>query len=269
MDIQAYIQSGIIESYVLGLATEQESAELISLCAQHPEIKKAVEDFEISIEQKAFENAVTPPSEIKNKIFSNLQNEFLEKKETPVIPFITHEKNNQTSYKFWQNLAAAAILLFIASAGLNIYYYSNYKNVSNNYEALLIQKNNLQANNDIFKTRANDLNESMLLMSDTAMKIVKMKSVKKTDDLATVYWDTKTKDVYVLPNKLPQAPDDKQYQLWAIVNGKPVDAGMLNNCVGLCKLKNIPTAQAFAITLEKKGGSPTPTMSAMYVMGGV
>jgi anti-sigma-K factor RskA len=28
-------------------------------------------------------------------------------------------------------------------------------------------------------------------------------------------------------------------------------------------------AQAFAITLENKGGSPVPTMENMYVMGGV
>jgi len=34
-------------------------------------------------------------------------------------------------------------------------------------------------------------------------------------------------------------------------------------------MKNIPKAQAFAITLEKKGGSVTPTLSAMYVMGKV
>ncbi len=42
---------------------------------------------------------------------------------------------------------------------------------------------------------------------------------------ATVYWNTVSKDVYVLQNSMPKAPSGKQYQLWAIVNGKPVDAG--------------------------------------------
>jgi anti-sigma-K factor RskA len=32
-------------------------------------------------------------------------------------------------------------------------------------------------------------------------------------------------------------------------------------------LANIPNAQAFAITLEKQGGSAVPTMENMYVMG--
>jgi anti-sigma-K factor RskA len=34
-------------------------------------------------------------------------------------------------------------------------------------------------------------------------------------------------------------------------------------------MKNIPAAQAFAITLENRGGSVSPTMEAMFVMGKV
>jgi len=56
-----------------------------------------------------------------------------------------------------------------------------------------------------------------------------------------------------------------------MVDGKPVDAGMIdmNEAAPFMKLKNIPRAEAFAITLEKKGGSPVPTMDALYVMGKV
>jgi anti-sigma-K factor RskA len=32
-------------------------------------------------------------------------------------------------------------------------------------------------------------------------------------------------------------------------------------------MKNVQNAQAFAVTLEQRGGSPTPTMEAMYAMG--
>jgi anti-sigma-K factor RskA len=34
-------------------------------------------------------------------------------------------------------------------------------------------------------------------------------------------------------------------------------------------MKDIEDAQAFAITLEPKGGSVNPTMSEMYVMGSI
>jgi len=67
---------------------------------------------------------------------------------------------------------------------------------------------------------------------------------------------------------LPQPAAGKQYQLWAIVDGVPVDAGLLetNAPVAFVKMKNIPKAQAFAITLENTGGNKTPTMP-IYVVG--
>jgi hypothetical protein len=57
--------------------------------------------------------------------------------------------------------------------------------------------------------------------------------------------------------KLPVAPEGKQYQLWAIVDGKPVDAGLLDNPETFEKMKSLGNAQAFAISLEAKGGSTT------------
>ena len=68
---------------------------------------------------------------------------------------------------------------------------------------------------------------------------------------------------------MPAAPTGKQYQLWAIVDGSPVDAGMITTDKGsysIQKMKSFGKADAFAITLEKTGGSPTPTMSEMVVI---
>jgi anti-sigma-K factor RskA len=90
---------------------------------------------------------------------------------------------------------------------------------------------------------------------------------------ATVYWDTTSKDVYLLVNNLPVPAGDQQYQLWALLDGKPIDVGMIDNesFIGqkklLLRMKNVSGAQAFAITLEKKGGSEKPTMENMYVLG--
>jgi anti-sigma-K factor RskA len=269
VDIKAYIESGIIESYVLGLSSVEETAEVELLCNQYTEIKEAVDGFAESLERAAFENAVTPPAEIKEKLMLALEDEFDDKKSAIIVPISSNDNYASTSIKRWQFIAAAAILLFIVSAGMNYYYYTNYTATNDKYQALLLENNSLQASNGIFQTKELELKQSMMMMSDTLMKVVKMKGLKSPEDFATIYWDTKTKDVYLLQNSLPQTADDKQYQLWAIVNGKPVDAGVIDNCTGLCKMKNIPAAQAFAITLEKKGGSPTPTTSAMYVLGGV
>ncbi len=87
-----------------------------------------------------------------------------------------------------------------------------------------------------------------------------------------VYWNKASKEVFIEIKNLPVPEAGKQYQLWAIVNGKPVDAGMITLTQGdssLHKMKNFDAVQAFAITLEKEGGSPSPTLTEMYVMGAI
>ena len=109
----------------------------------------------------------------------------------------------------------------------------------------------------------------MEMISNPDMKMVMLKGVEKhTDSKAMVFWDTKTKAVYLNADKLPKAPEGMQYQLGAIEDGKPVNAGMYTEEKdSKTALANIPKAQAFAITLEKQGGSAVPTMENMYVMG--
>ena len=181
------------------------------------------------------------------------------------------QKARVVAFGWSRYVAAASVILLVVSAALNVYFYSQFKSTATAYQALLIEKTGLIAENQNTQAKALDLYNSMQIMSDPTMIKVSMPGIAgKESSLATVFWDSKSRDVYLLPNKLPQAAEGKQYQLWAIVDGKPVDAGVMDACTGLCKMKNISgTAVAFAITLEKKGGSPVPSMDQMYVMGKV
>ena len=67
-------------------------------------------------------------------------------------------------------------------------------------------------------------------------------------------------------------PKGMQYQLWVIKGDKPVDMGMIPNDMveegGMMKMnKTTQDGQAFAISLEKEGGNPTPT--TVMVVGGI
>jgi hypothetical protein len=258
VDVKAYIESGVIESYIMGMADEQEVSELMQLAAQHPEIKAALYEAEVSLEAFAMANTTPPPPAVKTAVFAAIAHEFAPATEAKIVRF---------NFRW---VAAAAVILLVVSSSLNIYFYNRFKETTDQYQALVLQKNTLQANNQIMQTKSLDLYNSMQMMTDPAMLKVSMPGIAgKENSYATVFWDTKSKDVYILPNKLPQASKGKQYQLWAIVDGKPVDAGMISNCAGLCKMKNIPKASMFAITLEQEGGSPIPTLSEMYVAGKV
>lgn len=125
------------------------------------------------------------------------------------------------------------------------------------------------------QTRLDNYEQTMQALNSPYMAQIKMEGSQvqaspAPESKATVLWDTRTKDVYLMVNNLPQPQAGMQYQLWAIVDNQPVDAGMLNMDKGhmMVKMKNIPRAQLFAITLEQEGGSPTPK-GKMYVMGKV
>lgn len=274
MDIQAYIQSGIIESYVLGLTSAEETLEVERLRNEYIEIDKAINEFSLALEEKAFENAITPPPEIKAKIIAAAIQQEKQPNEIPLTP-AEPEKTAPAiipvyNIGTWKMVAAASVILLIGSAALNYYLYNQYSNNKEAYQALLSERETLQANNSVYQTQLKEWQAAAAMMTDTAMATVKMRSTKGKDDAAIVFWNKQNKDVYVMVNKLPEPATGRQYQLWAMVDGKPVDAGVLDpSCSSVCKMKNIPKAQAFAITLEKEGGNQFPNLKALFVMGNI
>jgi hypothetical protein len=60
MNIEEYIESGILETYVLGAATDAETRELLQLKAQYPQVRHALEELELDMEHIAGEMAIPP-----------------------------------------------------------------------------------------------------------------------------------------------------------------------------------------------------------------
>lgn len=263
MDIKAYIQSGAIESYVLGLASPEEAAELLRMRDAHPEVAAALAESERWLNDSARMHSVPPAPGVKEKLFDTLKTEF-----RPPLIGEQHASNKRSS--FIKYLAAASIILFLGSVALNLYFYNRYATVRSEYLALLEERNTMLASNTAYKSRLDDLNMRLqAIAGPDVVKVVMPGVAGRENTLATVYWDTKSKDVYLISNNLPKAPAGKQYQLWALLDGKPVDAGVLPDCEQICRLKSVNGAQAFAITLEQAGGSPAPTLDQMYVFGNV
>jgi hypothetical protein len=80
------------------------------------------------------------------------------------------------------------------------------------------------------------LEESMRIIQNPDMKVITLKGQPgRENNLAAVYWDTKTKDVYLLPTGMDAGPSGKQYQLLAIVNDKAVVAGVVGDATVFAK----------------------------------
>jgi anti-sigma-K factor RskA len=276
VNIQEYISSGIVESYVLGLADEAERAQFEQMCTQHTEVLAARDAFELSLEQHAMAAAVAPPARVREAVLQQLATEpeaNAGKMAAPVVQLRPVKRG--TIPMAMRYVAAASIVMLLGSVGLNVYYFNRYQDFSKRYDQLLAQQTELAKNNEVLQTKLGNYESTVKAMNSPYMAQIKMEgsavpASPAPDGKATILWDTRTKDVYLMVNNLPQPQAGMQYQLWAIVDNQPVDAGMLEMDKGhmMVKMKNIPRAQLFAITLEQQGGSPTPK-GKMYVMGKV
>lgn len=271
MDISEYISSGVIDAYVLGIATEEELHELNKLRFQYPEIERAIQEQELLMEQYARAQSVVPPPSLKGNIWAAIQNESNTPKETPPINIDATSLATPKKEKGWQQYGmAASVALLVALGASNIWMQKQQSKMNAELAAMTKRQNELVAANKAAIEKAEQAEQALTVMSLPQLKKIKLGGVgAHTASSAMLYWNGANGDVFVDLSSMPAAPEGKQYQLWAIVDGKPVDAGMYvaNNESLIEKMKNIPKAEMFAITIEKMGGSPSPTLDQMIVAG--
>ena len=260
MEKQEIISSGLLELYVLGAASSEESAQIEQLRNLHPDINEEIINIEKALEAYAFANAVSPSTSVKNQLFSSLNFTNQSGNTNESIPTA-----KVISMSPLRNIAAAAaVLLLIGSSVLNFFYYNKFKDVNNKYAESRQQIASL--NQHLI-----EVDKDMSIVQSKYSEPVSLKGQEAAPDAgAKIFWMKNTGEVYVDPTNMPIAPAGKQYQLWAFVDGKPVDAGMITSKDGkkykIQKMKTFGKAQAFAITLETEGGNPQPKGS-VYVLG--
>jgi len=271
VNIEEYISSGILESYILGLASPEEAGILECVMRNSAEVRSAFEEAQKTLEDLATAQAVTPPNDLETKIWAKIQQEQTTNDIKPLVAKKVELEAGETTQKIypnkeinWQKYAIAASVLFLVSILGNLFW----MNDSSNNQKQIAQLQTEKKSQDLaLKTSQ----EKLAVLSNPNIISVPLKGVEKhPDSKAMVYWDSNSKAVYLNAENLPKAPKGMQYQLWALVDGKPVSAGMYSSDKDTKEvLANIPKAQAFAITLEKQGGSDVPTMENMFVIGNI
>lgn len=266
MNPNEIISSGLLELFVLGKTNEQETAQVLVWKAAYSEVAAELLAIENDLEMFDLANALKPSDSAKQNLFAALKEENANSKST--LPSSTIETSNHTvetpvvKMNRWKLAAAASIVLLIGSS---VYTYNKYKMLSDKLAKAEIEITNQQQ-------QIASLDEGIEGAANNSSQQVVLKGTSTSpSSTAKIFWVRNTGEVFVEASGLPVAPQGSQYQLWAIIDGKPVNAGMIisdnkGKKYNIQKMKSFGKAQAFAITLEKKGGSPTPTMEKMVVM---
>jgi anti-sigma-K factor RskA len=277
MDIRGFITSGILELYVNGLASPEEVKEVEELAAQYPEIQQEIDAIREAMEQYALAHQVQPPTGLKEKIMGRLEGapKPRPKSKTPAAPTVSNAYDRAESTTVSRASVAVWLLalgMIAASVAAYLFFDQNKKS-QEELKAAQAQFEQYKKDCEERQKQADTLNEQFIAIRHQATRPVQMKGTKLAEDaVAVVYWNNVRRTSYLDVVNLPVPPAGKQYQLWAIVDGKPADMGVFEVKTGSNDLQSVPfieNPQAFAVTLEPQGGSAAPTLDQMYVVGNV
>ncbi len=278
-NVRTYIESGILELYVLGDLGAEERAAVEAMSRAHPEVKTELEEIETSMASLAMDFAIEPSKRVRDNFFNQINFADEEIIDTPVVEAnhtdakVVPLKNGMPNFYKYSFAACLALLVVSIVAIVNL---SSKLKESEQQIAVL------QTSNQTFSNQVNYLDEkvgasnrSLKMLTNPDVKLVTLKGTDNSPNSnIMVAFNQKEEKVMLdfTSMNIPKNDESHQYQLWALVDGKPVDLGVFDTedgGIGLKDMKPIGVAQTFAVTLEPRGGSVNPTLEKLMVIGNI
>lgn len=104
LNLKEYIDSGILELYVLGVTDTKENKQIEKLCSTHFEIREEIKNITAALENYAMQNAVAPDPTIKPFLMATIDyHERMKNGEEPSFPPVLNERSTISDYEQWIN----------------------------------------------------------------------------------------------------------------------------------------------------------------------
>lgn len=261
MTSSEYISSGILELYVYGLLSESENQTIAQLARENSEVNQEIIEIEKAIIDLS--SSFSPILSLRN--FEAIQ-EKLALKHGKTISMTPTSNTN----KYW-GWAAAAVLLLATG-------YEFMRLNQTQLEVATIQNEKIKleeslVNSEIKYQQAEDKLTVILDKNNSVISLAGQTAAPQAS--ARVFYNKNTQTVYVDASGLPEPPEGKVYQVWALKLNPltPTSIGLLVDFKGdgpkLFAVDKATGAEAFGITLEPAGGSKSPTLEQLYTLGKV
>jgi anti-sigma-K factor RskA len=209
-----------------------------------------------------------PPEALKERLMAQIRKEADETANNSAAD-LNNEKDKTFNWPAFT--AAASFALLIISLSLIFYSLNLSSEINQKEEVITQQETKITAlKNDLERKE-----ELLSILEAREVDLVMMAGLEvNPNGYGKIIWDSEKQQALLQVSNLPPVPDDKSYQLWIIVNNKPVSAGVFavnDSSDNFFKVEEIVNAteqatNAFAVTMEPKGGVPQPT-GDMYLYG--
>jgi len=246
--LQIFMESGLLDKYILGTTTPNENLEVESYIAEYPEVEAEYERLQDNLEILAKANTVEAPRYILDAVLEEISDD------KPVVQLSSRPKQKRTP---WYSIAASIAALIFAGTAFLLYE----QNMSLSHENQVVVDEIFDLRSDI-EDNNNKLENVMLqfmkLNNPETEKYV-LRGNSRAKDLKTVaYINAIDKTSMIDVVSLPKLPENQTYQIWAELQDRMVNLGILDESER--KLKTIPymeDALGLSITIEPKVRSTT------------
>jgi len=175
----------------------------------------------------------------------------------------------------WWTVAAAAVLLALALWGL-----LGQARMEQEVRGLEAERDRLQRQVEVLsrevgrmRTDVQQAKQDLQVIAAPGVQAVNLAGLGPSPGArGRTYVNPSTRDALFYAFDLPALPADKTYQLWFIAGDKPVSAGTFavdprgTASLRVERVADVPQIQAWAVTIEPRGGVPQPT-GAMVLKG--
>ena len=239
--IKIFLDSDLLEKYLLGTTNDQEALQVERYITMYPEVRNTYDELQDNLETFAKLHAIKTPEGLKNKIIARIKSE------------------NVVRRKFFRYAMAASIAaIMFASAS----YFLWDQNQS-------LQEENTLVINKIETLKADmiqeleDVRNQFIVLNNPQTRRYNVKGNNNAKELKAIAYINPVKKLsYINVKNLPNLPKDQSFQMWAEVNGKMINLGIIDKTISKEKLLALPYDENAVsyITIEPKGGNNTPTI---------
>lgn len=252
MDKKQFLESGLLQQYVLGLTTPEETNLVEHFISLYPDVRKEVNMLQGAMEDYAKQYAIPPPRRLKKKILSEINSKPEPKRWSWQV-----QRLSATQLRY---LGFSCLFLIIALGFCYSWWHqqllSNELSQSRTqYQGLLHQQGVLE--------------QWVGFIEHEHTHVVHLQGTRIAQGAhAVAYWNAAVQKACIDFVEMPALPNDKQYQIWADVHGEMINLGLL---VAQEKhfqhIQFIQEASSLNITIEPEGGSEHPTVSLLMANG--
>ncbi len=239
--VQRFLDSDILEKYLVGDTSKEESLKAERYIAMYPEVRETYNTLQDNLEAFAKMYARKTPEGLKEIILHSAK------------------KEKAVSRRFFRYGIAASVAIMIF-AGASYFFWNQSQNLQKENTLVTNQIKYLEEN---MKNQLEDVRNQFIVLNNPATKRYNLRGKKEGKELKAIAYINPVKKLsYINVSNVPELPENKCFQMWAEVNGELVNLGVIKQFDDKDKLLALPYADNAVgyITIEPEGGNSAPTV---------